>query len=81
MIIKPLSIEQDYQDETTRIWFNVDGEAFAIADSCGELSLIDSEGHPVDDCNDHDRVKDALIPLYKKYSDEYCGQDSIIDEE
>ena len=82
MNVKPLSIEQDYQAETTRVWFSVDGEEYAIADNFDEgISLLDSEGYPIDDCNDHEGLKDALLPLYRRYADEYRGQDCRIDED
>lgn len=78
--IKPVSIEQNHQDETTLVWFNVDGEDYAIADTNGAKTLLDSEGYPIDDCNDHKGIKEKLIPLYKKYSTEYCGQDCLIED-
>jgi hypothetical protein len=44
--------EQLYQEETTRYWFDIDGEHYAIIESgndCGERSdVVDFQGYPVD---------------------------------
>ncbi len=66
MNIEFIEKEQDWQNETTRYWFSVDGESYCIADTNGETTLLDSEGYPIDDCNDHDKIKDALLPEYEK---------------
>lgn len=60
-----LTKEQDWQNETTRYWFLVNGENYCIADNNGDLTLLDSEGYPIDDCNDHEGIKDALTKEYK----------------
>jgi len=58
------SKEQVWQNCETRYWFEVDGEEYCLSDTEGRLSLLDSEGYPIDECNDHLRVKDALIKHY-----------------
>ncbi len=67
MQITFLSKEQDWENETTRYWFTVDGTEFCISDTNGYLSLLDSEGYPIEECNDHGNIKDALIPEYEKH--------------
>jgi len=49
------------QNATVNYWFNVEGEDFALSDCDGELRLLDCDGCPVEDCNDHDNVKQLLI--------------------
>ena len=64
MDIQFLAKDQVWQDETTRYWFSVDGETYGISDNCGLLTLLDHEGYPIEEQNDHDNLKDALIPHY-----------------
>ena len=59
--------DQNWQDETTNYWFLVDGESYGISDSNGEQRLLDSDGCPVEDCNDHDGIKALLMPHYENY--------------
>lgn len=66
MTIEFIEKEQIWQEEQTRYWFSVDGEEFCIADTNGEIQLLDSKGCPIEACNDHDRVKEALVPEYEK---------------
>lgn len=63
-MIKYLTKDHIWQHEQTNYWFDVDGDQYAIADQNGNLSLLDSEGYPIDPCNDHDNVFDQLKPLY-----------------
>ena len=56
-----VTTEQNYQEETTTYWFLVGEDSFALQDCNGELKLLDSEGYPVEECNDHDNVKQLLI--------------------
>ena len=67
MEIKFVEKDQNWQNGSTNYWFDVDGETYAICDEAGQLSLLDCDGCPIDECNDHDNVKDALIPEYKKH--------------
>ena len=67
MSIKFLEKEQLWQHEQTRYWFEVDGENYCLADTNGNLDLLDSEGYPIEHCNDHDRIKDKLTPYYKRH--------------
>lgn len=65
MHILPIDIDQDWTAGTTRYWFDVDGEVYAVSDTAGELTLLDSEGYPIDPANDHARLLDALRPHYE----------------
>lgn len=67
MKIEFIEKDQDWQNETTRYWFSVNNENYCIADQNGETSLLDSEGCQIEDCNDHDNIKDALLPEYEKH--------------
>ena len=58
--------EQDWSNETTRYWFEVDKDYYCIADQNGELTLLDSEGYPIEEQNDHDKIKQALLPHYEQ---------------
>lgn len=75
MTIIAKSIEQDVQNETTRIWFDVDGEMYAIADNNGSIALLDNEGFPFQD----GEIEQKLTPQYKKIAKEFCGEDCILD--
>lgn len=79
MNITPISIEQDYQNETTRVWFNVDGDEYAIADCNGALTLLDCDGANAELYAEGNEIKRMLVPLYKKYAEEYCGEDCLIE--
>lgn len=66
MNIQFVGIDKVGQSEQSNYWFDVDGDQYAIADNCGETKLLDSEGYPIEECNDHDRIKDALLSEYEK---------------
>lgn len=59
--------DQQWQNQQTVYWFSVDDEDYAIADRGGELSLLDSEGFPIEPCNDHENIKSILIPHYEAH--------------
>jgi len=65
MNIEFIEKEVIHQEQQTKYWFNVDGEDFCLAEDYsgwdGALSLLDTEGFPIEDCNDHDGIKSALI--------------------
>jgi len=44
--IKFIDREQDWANETTRYWFDVDGDEYCIADQNGDFTLLDSDGCP-----------------------------------
>jgi len=44
MEIKFIDKEQDWANQTTRYWFNVDGDYYCLADENGELTLLDCHG-------------------------------------
>jgi hypothetical protein len=56
-----INIDQNMQDETTNYWFDVNGESFALSDCNGDVQLLDCDGCPVEDCNDHDGIKQLLL--------------------
>lgn len=62
--------DQNWQNETTNYWFNVDGETYAVSDNNGTLKLLDCDGCPVEPCNDHDNILEQLITLYEQYINE-----------
>lgn len=59
--------ESIQQEEQARYWFEVDGETFCLADTNGDLQLLDEEGYPIEECNGRDGVKEVLISEYEKY--------------
>ena len=60
-----LSKDQNWQDETTIYWFECSGEfegLYGVAESCGELSIVDNECVPLDEGNyDYRKLSDVLI--------------------
>lgn len=67
MKIEFINKEQDYQNDQTRYWFDVDGVEYCIQDEIGGLSLLDHTGNEVLDCNDFDGIKAKLMPEYEKH--------------
>ena len=67
MNIDFLEKDQIWNDEKTNYWFSVDGVEWAISEQNGELALLDSNSCPVEPCNDHDGIMDALFPLYQEH--------------
>jgi len=73
MEIKFLEKDQNYQNETTSYWFELDGEKYNMCDCNGDVRLYDSENLPMDIWGgnlspDHDRIYNILYPEYKKQS-------------
>lgn len=67
-----LEKEQDFQNETTQYWFDINeatelGSIFAIYDTNGDLSLIASNGESLEGWHDHDRIKEALVAEYENH--------------
>ena len=67
MNIEFLEKDQLWNDERTNYWFSVDGEEYAVSDQNGELTLLDHNSVPVDECNDHGNILDALLPHYRNH--------------
>jgi hypothetical protein len=65
MNIEFIEKDQIWSEEKTNYWFRVNGEPYAISDCSRELTLLDFEGFPVEECNGKG-IKDALIPEYEK---------------
>jgi len=61
MQISFITKQVNTQDATIHYWFDVNGEEYAISDDGFDISLLDCDGCPVEDCNDHDNVKQLLI--------------------
>ena len=79
--VKHISTDQNWQDECTVYWFTVGNNErplndeqvsgkYAISDSYGSVTLLDCDGCPIDECNDHDNIMDVLMPMYTKLSEE-----------
>lgn len=47
MNIEHIETDQNWTNETTIYWFNVDGDQWAISDCNGDYSLLDCDGCPV----------------------------------
>lgn len=47
MEIKFIEKEQDWLNEATRYWFDVDGEEYGVVDSAEETSIVDKNGDDV----------------------------------
>jgi len=61
-----LETDQNWNDETTVYWFDVNNTTYGISDSNGEMTLVDYEGYPIDECNDHEGIKGLLIEEIKE---------------
>jgi len=52
----------DTQNENTTYWYLIDGESYGLCTNTdGTIQLLDYEGFPVDECNDHDNIKMMLL--------------------
>ena len=38
--------DQNWADESTTYWFDVDGEMYGVVESCGESTIVDCDGCP-----------------------------------
>ena len=54
------SIDNHRQNDTKISWYDVEGVEYGLSDHNGELTLLDSDGCPIEPINDHDNVLDAL---------------------
>lgn len=66
MDIEFIEVDQNWQDEITIYWFSVNDENYGIADKNGNTTLLDCDGSPIENCNDHNNIKDKLMPLYRE---------------
>tara|TARA_Y100000782_G_scaffold108494_1_gene132214 strand:+ start:36733 stop:37098 length:366 start_codon:yes stop_codon:yes gene_type:complete len=58
---KYIEKEQDWQNEATRYWFEVDGEEYAVVESGGQSSIIGKNGDDVYDRALESSLKSRLI--------------------
>tara|TARA_Y100000004_G_C8892224_1_gene402541 strand:- start:475 stop:747 length:273 start_codon:yes stop_codon:yes gene_type:complete len=64
--IKFVEKEQDWENETTRYIFDVEGKEYIIADQNGELTLLDSDGCPTLNTRADQYLFKALIAKLNK---------------
>lgn len=53
--------EQDWQNETTRYWFDFDGSSWCVAESGGQTDILDFDGKPLLEGKTKERVRAACI--------------------
>lgn len=61
MNIQFIEKEQDWQNEATRYWFNVDGEEYAVVESGGSVSICNAVADDVTDRDFEAVLKANLI--------------------
>jgi len=67
----------DTQNENTTYWYLIDGESYGLCINTDGISqLLDSEGCPIDECNDHGNIKTML--LMNEPSVDLKSRDSLI---
>ena len=64
-VVEFIEREQIWQDETTRYWFRVDGENYAVAESGPETSILGQDGDEI-----LDRVLEAHLRQLLVVTDE-----------
>ena len=64
MNINFITKEQLWDYETTRYWFDVDGDDYAISDCNGDLNLLDCNGEPQRLDGRNLKIFEALSELY-----------------
>jgi len=67
MNIEFVEKDQNWQEEHTMYWFEVNGESWGVRDKLHGKDLIDCDGCPVEACNDHDGVLELLLPHAEKH--------------
>lgn len=55
-----LLVEQSWMNHETRYWFDVDGQQYAVVENEGSSRIVDSEGFPVNEREEH-RLASLLI--------------------
>ncbi len=68
MDIDLISIEDDKQNGSVRRWFNVENTMYCITNKDGVKKLLDDEGFPIEDCNDHGGIRIILLKEMEKLS-------------
>lgn len=63
--IEFLSKDQLWEQEQTRYWFSVCNTSFCVADTNGELQLLDHRGRPCRECDATDAILASLVPHYE----------------
>ena len=38
--------DQNFNDESTTYWFDIDGETWGVVESCGKSTIVDCDGCP-----------------------------------
>lgn len=61
MKIKFIEKEQDWHNEATRYWFEVDGEEYAVVESGGQATILDKRGDDMYDRALEARLKSLLF--------------------
>lgn len=62
MIAKFIEKEQDWQNEATRYWFELDGQEYAVVESGPSVTVIDKDGCDINTDDAHNsHLKTALI--------------------
>ena len=62
MRITLIETDRDTQNQNTTQWFLVEGVSFGLCHNQDRsCQLLDSEGYPIDDCNDHEKLKAMLM--------------------
>lgn len=67
--INLVDTDQNWAEEKTNYWFEVDGESWAISDQNGDLTLLDCDGCSADE-RDHDNIKPTLVAMVEKINSE-----------
>jgi hypothetical protein len=68
-MIKFIEKEQDWGNESTRYWFNFEGDEYAVVESGGQSKIINEDGDEV-----YDRAFDAELKACLMVTDEMRAQ-------
>ena len=56
-----LSKDQNWADESTTYWFDIDGETWGVVESCGESSIVDCDGYPGNESTEIERALTGAV--------------------
>lgn len=63
MNVTYLSKDNNWQNENTTYWFDVDGETYGVSDTSGDRIIVDSESCPVNTSDARDAHLLGLLAL------------------
>lgn len=52
--------DQNWQDEQTTYWFDIDGDVYGVVESDSDSKIVDVDGCPIDGMGGEQEIRSAL---------------------